>query len=143
MPSCNGGPREIQTAYLDPGTTQLAYHAAGTASSGSSLQLVGRAPPIPEGQDGAAEQEMPRASVGRPHRCPMKARLMPGGRGGGSPPSSPECPGGADSDDYSTASESGGGCRHQRHQLSREKTGTGKIEPTSVLVHRCQCRCDL
>ena len=30
----------------------LLNHAAGTASSGSSLQLVGGAPPIPEGQDG-------------------------------------------------------------------------------------------
>ena len=65
----------------------LPFHAAGTASSGSSLRLVGRAPPIPEGQDGAAEQEMPRASVGRLCRCPTKVRLTPGGRGGGSPPS--------------------------------------------------------
>ena len=32
-----------------------------------------------------------------------------------SPPSSPEHPGEADSDDYSIASESGGGHRHQRH----------------------------
>ena len=69
----------------------LPTHAAGTASCGSSLQLVGGAPPIPEGQDGAAEQETPRASAGRLHRCPTKARLMPGGGGKGSPPSSPEC----------------------------------------------------
>ena len=74
----------------------LPIHAAGTASSGSSLQLVGGVPPIPEDQDRAAEQEMPRASAGRLHRCPMKVRPMPGGGGGGSPPSSPECPGGAD-----------------------------------------------
>ena len=40
--------------------------------------------------------------------------MTPGGGGGGSLPSSPECPGRADSDGYSTASESGGGCRHQR-----------------------------
>ena len=39
-------------------------HAAGTASSGSSLQLVGGVLPIPEGQDGGVEQETPRASVG-------------------------------------------------------------------------------
>ena len=93
----------------------LLAHAAGTASSGSSLQLVGRAPPIPEGQDGGAEQEMPRASMGRPYRHPTKVKLMPGGRGGSSPPSLPEHPGRADSNDYSTASESGGGHRHQRH----------------------------
>ena len=92
----------------------LLTHAAGTASSGSSLQLVGRAPPIPEGKDGGIEQEMPRASVGRLRRCPTKVRLMPGGRACSSPPSLPECPGGADSDDYSTDSESGGGHRHQR-----------------------------
>ena len=58
----------------------LPIHAAGTASSGSSL-LVGRVPPIPEGQDGAAEQEMPRASTGRPRRHPMKVRPVPGGGG--------------------------------------------------------------
>ena len=87
----------------------LLVHAAGAASSGSSLQLVGGALSIPEGQDGGAEQEMPRANVGRLRRCPMKARPMPGGGGGGSPPSSLEHPGRADSDDYSTASESGGG----------------------------------
>ena len=43
----------------------------------------------------------------------MKVRPMLGG--GGSSPSSPEHPGGVDSNDYSTASESGGGCRCQRH----------------------------
>ena len=89
-------------------------HAAGTASSGSSLQLVGRVPPNPEGQDGGAEQEMPRANAGRLCRCPTRARLMPGGRGGSSPSSSLECLDGADSDDYSIASESGGGHRHWR-----------------------------
>ena len=50
----------------------LPTHAAGTASSGSSLQLVGRAPPIPEGQNGAAEQEMPRASMGRHADAPQR-----------------------------------------------------------------------
>ena len=91
----------------------LPIHMVGSASSGSS-QLVGRVPPIPEGQDGAAEQETPRVSMGRLCRCPTKMRLTPGGGGGSSLPSSPEHPGGADSDDYSTASESGGGCRCQR-----------------------------
>ena len=43
----------------------LPIHVTGSASSGSS-QLVGRVPPIPEAQDGAAEQETPRVSAGRP-----------------------------------------------------------------------------
>ena len=59
----------------------LPIHFAGSASSRSSQQLVGRVPPIPEGQDGAAEQETPRVSVGRLHRCPTKMRLTPGGGG--------------------------------------------------------------
>ena len=92
----------------------LPVHAAGTASSGSSLQLVGRVPPIPKGQDGGTDQGMPRANAGRPHRCPMKVRPMPGSGGGTSPPSSPEYPCRTDSDDYSTASESGGDYRHCR-----------------------------
>ena len=58
----------------------LPIHVMGSASSGSS-QLVGRVPSIPEAQDGAVEQEKPRVSVGRPCRCPTKARLIP--RGGG------------------------------------------------------------
>ena len=94
----------------------MPIHVAGTASSGSSLQLVGGVPPIPEGQDGAAEQETPRASMGRLHRHPTKMRPAPRGGGGGSPPSLPEHPGGADSADYSSASKSGGSHRHQRHQ---------------------------
>ena len=107
----------------------LPIHAAGTASSGSSLQLVCRIPPIPEGQEGtgAAEQEMPRASVGRLHRCPTKARLAPGGGGGGLPPSSLEHPGGADSDDYSTASESGGCHRHRRHQQVERRLAPARL----------------
>ena len=60
----------------------LPIHVAGSASSRSSQQLVGRVPPIPEGQDGAAEQETPRVSMGRlVHRCPTKTRLTPGGGG--------------------------------------------------------------
>ena len=59
----------------------LPIHVAGSASSESLQQLVGRVPPVPEGQDGAAEQEMPRASVGRLCRCPTNARPAPGGGG--------------------------------------------------------------
>ena len=106
----------------------LSTHAAGTASSGSSLQLVGRAPPVPEWQDGAAEQEMPRASVERLHQHPMKARLMPGGGGGGSPLSSPEHPGGEESDDYSTASESGWGHGHRRHWQAERRLAPARLK---------------
>ena len=59
----------------------LPIHMAGSASSRSLQQLVGRVPPIPESQDGAADQEMPRASAGRLCRCPTKVRLTPGGGG--------------------------------------------------------------
>ena len=121
----------------------LPIHVTGSASSGCS-QLVDRVPPIPEGQDGADEQETPRVSMGRPCRHPTKVRLTPGGGGGGSLPSSPEHPGGADSDDYLTASESGGGCRHcQRCWQSRKKIGTSEIEFTHISLHGCQCGCDL
>ena len=92
----------------------------GSANSRSS-QLVGRVPPIPEGQDGAAEEETPRVSAGRPRRCPTKMRPTPGAGGGGSQPSSPECPGGVDSDDYSTASESGIGHRCRRCQQAERR----------------------
>ena len=51
---------------------------------------------------------------------------MPGG-GGGSPPSSPECPGGADSDDYSTASESGGGQRHKKCQRVERRLAPARL----------------
>ena len=61
--------------------SSLPLHVAGSVSSRSSQQLVGGVPPIPEGQDGAAEQETPRASMGRPHRCPTKMRPTPGGGG--------------------------------------------------------------
>ena len=43
--------RQRITPQEQPG---LPIHAAGSASSGSSQQLVGRVPPIPEGQDGTA-----------------------------------------------------------------------------------------
>ena len=58
----------------------LPIHVTGSGSSGSS-QLVGRVPPVPEAQDGTAEQETPRVSVGKPHRHLTKVRPAP--RGGG------------------------------------------------------------
>ena len=78
-----------------------------STSSGSS-QLVGGIPTVPETQEGAMEQEMPRLNAARPHRRQVKAKPAPGGGGGGggSPPSSPERQGGEDSDDYSTVSMS-------------------------------------
>ena len=110
----------------------------GSASSRSS-QLVGRVSPVPEGQD---EEETPRVSTGRLCRHPAKTRLTPGE--GGSPPSSPEHPHGADSDDYLTASER---VRWRPQVLKmlagRKKIGTRKIESTHISLHICQCGCDL
>ena len=97
----------------------LPIHMIGSASSGSS-QLVGRAPPVPEAQDGAIEAETPKANVGKLRRCQARARPVPG-RGGGSPPSSLEHPGRTDSDDYLTASESRGDCRCRRHQQAERR----------------------
>ena len=57
-------------------------HVTGSGSSGLS-QLVGGVPPVPEAQDGTAEQETPRASVGKLHRCLAKARSAARGGGGG------------------------------------------------------------
>ena len=85
-------------------------------STGSeSLQLVGGIPTVPEAQEGVTEPEMPRLNAARLSRRQTKAKPTPGGGGGGggSPPSSPEHLGGADSDDYSTASESGEGRRRR------------------------------
>ena len=98
----------------------LPIHSTGSASSGSS-QLVGGVPPVPEAQEGTVEQETPRVNVARLHRCQNKARPTPGGGGGGHHLPHWECPGGADSDDYSTASESGGGCRCRRHQWTERR----------------------
>ena len=103
----------------------LPIHASGSASSGSS-QLVGGVP-IPEAQEEVAEQETPRVNVGRLHRHPAKARPTPGGGGGGSPPSSPEHPGGVDSDDYSTAIKSGGGCRCKRCQQVERRLAPARL----------------
>ena len=104
----------------------LPIHATGSASSRSS-QLVGRVPPVPESQDGAAEQETPSISTGRPCRCPTKIRPTPGGGGRDSPPSSPEHPGGVDSDDYSTASKSRGGRRHQRCRQAERRLAPARL----------------
>ena len=114
---------------------------AGSASSGSSQQLVGRVPTIPEGQDGAAEQEMlGLVQVGctdaqqrwyqlqevegthhLPHQKPWWSRfrwLF--------------------------------NCQWVRWRpqaskmpVSWEKTGTSKIEPTHIPLHECQCGYDL
>ena len=59
----------------------LPAHASESMGSGLS-QLVGGVPPVPEAQDGAVEQEMPRVSVARPHRQQTKARPAPGEGGG-------------------------------------------------------------
>ena len=100
----------------------LPIHLTRSASSRSS-QLVCRVPPVPEAQEETAEQETPRINVTRPCRWQTKAQPTPGGGGGGggSPPSLPECPGGANSDDYSTASESGAGCRCRRCQQTERR----------------------
>ena len=103
----------------------LPVHASESTGSGSS-QLVGGVPPVPETQEGAAEQEMPRVNVARLCRQQTKARPAPGG-GGGSPPSSPECPGGADSDDYSMASELGEGHRHRRRWWAERRLALARL----------------
>ena len=47
-------------------------HPVRETSSGSSLQLVGRAPPAPENQEGSATiAEPPQPSLGRPRCCPQ------------------------------------------------------------------------
>ena len=98
------------------------------STSSGSLQLVGGVPPVPEVQEGVMEPEMPRLNVARPCRQQTKAKPAPGGGGGGgSPPSSPEHLGGADSDDYSTASESGEGRRHRRHQRAERRLAPARL----------------
>ena len=49
----------------------LPMHVMGSASSRSS-QLVGSVPPVPEAQDGTAEQQTPRVSVGKLCRHPLR-----------------------------------------------------------------------
>ena len=92
-------------------------HPVRETSSGSSLQLVGRAPPASENQEGATTPaESPQTGLGRVHHCPPRLRQPRNERGGGSLPSSPECLGGIDSDDQSTMSESDGDHRHRRRR---------------------------
>ena len=100
-------------------------HASKSAGSGSS-QLVGGVPPVPEAQDAVMELEMPRVNAARLRRRQTKTKPAPGG-GGGSPPSSLECPGGADSDDYSTASESGDGHRRRQHWWAERRLALARL----------------
>ena len=104
----------------------LSVHASKLMDLGSS-QLVGGVPPVLEAQEGAAEPEMPRVNAARPRRWQTKAKLAPWGGEGGSPPSSPECPGGADSDDYSMTSKSGEGCRHRRHWQAERRLAPARL----------------
>ena len=103
----------------------LPVHVSESTGSGSS-QLVGGVPPVPEAQDAVTELEMPRVNVARLPRIQTKTKPAPG-RGGGSPPSSLECPGGADSDDYSTASESGDGHRRRRCRGAERRLAPARL----------------
>ena len=101
---------------------------ANESTSSRSSQLVGGIPTLPETQEGVTEQETPRTNAARPRRCQVKTKPAPGGGGGGgSLPSSPEQPGGADSDDYSMASESGEGRRNRRHQRAERKLAPARL----------------
>ena len=106
----------------------LPVPANESTSSGSS-QLVGGIPTLPETQEGVTEQETPRTNAARPCRHQVKTKPTPGGGGGGggSPPSSPEWPGGADSDDYSTASKSGEGRRHRRCRQAERRLAPARL----------------
>ena len=97
------------------------------STSSGSLQLMGGVPTVPEAQEGAMELETPRLNAARPRRRQVKAKPAPGGGGGGSPPSSPERPGGADSDDYSTASESGEGHRCRRRRQAERRLALARL----------------
>ena len=76
----NYGTRYLSQCIRTQEQPSLPIQATGSASSGLS-QLVGRVPPIPEAQEGVAEQETPRVNADRPCRHPTKMRLTPG-RGG-------------------------------------------------------------
>ena len=91
------------------------------------------------------ELEVPGLNAARPCKDD-KSRLNPlqeEEEGGGSPPSSPEHPGGVDSDDYSTAGESGEGRRHRIRWWAERRLATGKIELAHISFYRCKCRRDL
>ena len=90
-------------------------HLVRETSSGSSLQLVGRAPPMPENQGGHNPSRATPAYFGKATPPPPRLRQPRNEEGGGSLPSSLEHPGGIDSDGQSTMSESDGDCRHRRH----------------------------
>ena len=77
---------QAPAVHLTQDTFNLPIQTAMAANSGSSLQLVGGAPPVPEGQEGGTDHGMPRASMGRPHRHPLKARPMRDGEGADHPP---------------------------------------------------------
>ena len=144
MPVCMTAAQERRRQHIRTlEQPSLPIHVARSASSRSSQQLVGGVPPIPEGQDGAAEQEMPRVSTDRWCRCPTKMRLTPGGGGEAhhlhhqnvlveqiqmtiqQPASQVEATGIKDA------------------QVGRKKTATSKIESTHISLHGCQCGCDL
>ena len=123
---CTAAAQESRRQHVRPLEEPiLPVHASESTGSGLS-QLVGGVPPVLEAQEGAAELEMPRVNVARPCRRQTKAKPAPGG-GGGSLPSSPECPGGADSDDYSMASESGEGRRHRRHRRAERRLAPSRL----------------
>ena len=100
-------------------------HAGKSTGSGLS-QLVGGVPPVPEAQDAMTELETPRVNVARPRRRQTKTKPAPGG-GSGSPPSSLERPEGADSDDYSMASEPGDGRRCRRCQQAERRLAPARL----------------
>ena len=54
----------------------LPIHLMGSGSC-RSLQLVGRVPPVPEAQEGTAEQVTPKVNAARPCRQQTKARPTP------------------------------------------------------------------
>ena len=104
---------------------------ANESTSSRSSQLVGEIPTLPETQEGATEQDTPRVNAARPRRRQVKAKPAPGGRGG-SPPSSPEQPGGADSDNHSKASESGEGRWHRRRQRAERRLAPARLNLPDV-----------
>ena len=54
---------------------------ANESTHSRSSQLVGGIPTLPEAQEGATEQEMPRTNAARPRRCQVKTKPAPGGGG--------------------------------------------------------------
>ena len=108
--------RKAQAAFQDTGWTKSAC-SPSQRNQFRFLTSTGRwGTPMPENQEGAATlTEPPQPSSGRPHHCPQRLRQPRNEGGGGSLPSSPECPGGIDLVGQSTVSESDGDHRHRRH----------------------------